>query len=74
MALRASRHEEFPIERTEVFAVGVVRCVPPDRERDVRGGWRRWINLISAGWVPHFIGPSRGCLDLVAGIIARMPT
>ena len=32
------------------------------------------ITLISAGWVPHFTGPSRGCLALISGIIARMPT
>ena len=30
---------------------------------------RRWITLISAGWLPHYIGPSRGCLALVSGII-----
>src|SRR5882672_8330958 len=35
---------------------------------------RRWIMLISAGWLPQFICPSRGCLALVSGIITRMPT
>ena len=30
---------------------------------------RRWITLISAGWLPHCIGPSRGCLVLKSGII-----
>ena len=32
------------------------------------------IMLISAGWLPHFICPSRGCLALVSGIITQMPT
>ena len=36
----------------------------------MRGSFeRRWITLISAGWLPHFIGTSRGCLALGAGII-----
>jgi hypothetical protein len=30
---------------------------------------RRWITLISAGRLPHCIGPSRGCLVLKSGII-----
>lgn len=31
----------------------------------MRGSFkRRWITLIFAGWVPHDIGPSRGCLAL----------
>lgn len=29
---------------------------------------RRWITLIFAGWLPHYIGASRGCLCLVSGI------
>src|SRR5437016_13565900 len=41
----------------------------PDGERDARSLKRRWITLISAGWLPHYIGPSRGCLALVSGII-----
>jgi hypothetical protein len=36
--------------------------------------WRRWITLIFAGWLPHCIGTSRGCLCLASGIIAWMPT
>jgi len=31
---------------------------------------RRWITLVSAGWLPHFISSSRGCLGLRTGIIA----
>src|SRR5579863_3540256 len=39
------------------------------------GQWlRRWITLVSAGWLSHFITSSRGCLCLRSGIIARMPT
>jgi hypothetical protein len=30
---------------------------------------RRWITLVSAGWLPHFIFSSRGCLGLRTGII-----
>jgi len=30
---------------------------------------RRWIKLISAGWVPPFIFPSRGCLALGSEIM-----
>jgi hypothetical protein len=42
----------------------------------MRGSFkRRWITLIFAGWVPHDIGPSRGCLALGSGIIpCGMPT
>ena len=36
--------------------------------------WRRLIMLIFAGWVPHFICPSRGCLVLRSEITRRMPT
>src|SRR5271163_2599516 len=37
-----------------------------------RGEWlRRWIILISADWVPHYISSSRGCLALGAEIIQR---
>jgi len=32
---------------------------------------RRWITLISAGWVPHYIVTSRSCLDLGTGIIRK---
>ena len=32
---------------------------------------RRWITLIFAGWLPHYIGPSRGCLGLGSGIIRK---
>jgi hypothetical protein len=32
------------------------------------------IILISADWLPQFIGPSQGCLALMSGIITRMPT
>lgn len=49
-----------------VFGGGVA----PDGERDARSLQRRWITLISAGWLPHCIGSSRGCLALVSGIIA----
>jgi len=46
------------------------------RGKAMRGSLkRRWITLISAGWLPHCIGPSRGCLDLEPGIIPfGMPT
>jgi hypothetical protein len=32
---------------------------------------RRLITLVSAGWLPHFISSSRGCLGLTTGIIHR---
>ena len=45
--------------------------VPTDRATRRAGQWlRRWINLVSAGWLPHFIFSSRGCLGLRTGIIA----
>lgn len=35
-----------------------------------RGEWlRRWIILVSADWLPHFITSSRGCLGLRTEII-----
>jgi hypothetical protein len=36
--------------------------------------WRRLIMLIFAGWLPHFICPSRGCLVLASEITRRIPT
>jgi hypothetical protein len=45
--------------------------VPTERATRRAGQWlRRWINLVSAGWLPHFIFSSRGCLGLKTGIIA----
>jgi hypothetical protein len=45
--------------------------VPTERATRRAGQWlRRWINLVSAGWVPHFISSSRGYLGLISGIIA----
>jgi hypothetical protein len=45
--------------------------VPTERATRRAGKWlRRWINLVSAGWLPHFISSSRGCLGLSSGIIA----
>jgi hypothetical protein len=36
------------------------------------GEWlRRWIILISADWVPHYISSSRGCLALGTEIIPK---
>jgi hypothetical protein len=44
--------------------------VPTERATRRAGQWlRRWINLVSAGWLPHFIFSSRGCLGLKTGII-----
>src|SRR5580704_2520811 len=45
--------------------------VPTERATRRAGQWlRRLITLVSAGWLPHFISSSRGCLGLRTGIIA----
>src|SRR3954469_18301589 len=41
--------------------------IRPDWQRGRRAVYRRWIKLISAGWLPHFIFPSRGYLALNHG-------
>jgi len=42
--------------------------VIPKRKRDSGLSMQRWITLIFADWLPHFIFSSRGCLALVAEI------
>jgi len=46
------------ISHLQVRALSVRVGGAPDGERDARGVERRWIPLISAGWLPHCIGPS----------------
>ncbi len=44
------------------------------KENATRGMlWRRLIMLICAGWLPHCIGTSRGCLCLAAGTSRGCP-
>jgi hypothetical protein len=45
--------------------------VSTERATRRAGQWlRRLITLVFAGWLPHFIFSSRGCLGLITGIIA----
>jgi hypothetical protein len=45
--------------------------VSTERATRRAGQWlRRLITLVFAGWLPHFISSSRGCLGLMSGIIA----
>ena len=52
-----------------------IGCITHRKGSATRGRlWRRLIMLICAGWLPHFICPSRGCLVLSSEITRRIPT